>query len=613
MAQTETHAFQAEIRQLLDIVIHSLYTDKEIFVRELVSNASDALEKLRFLQASGKEVLDAGITLGISITTDDTTKTLTFCDTGIGMTKQELVENLGTIARSGSKEFIKSLTDTKEKSLELIGQFGVGFYSAFMVSDQVEVYTRSWKPEEKGWKWTSSGSGEFTVEEAEGLQRGTKIVVHLKQDQSHFSRAHEAEAILKRYSNFVNADIELNGTKVNTIRAIWSRPKNEVTEEEYAEFYKFIGHDSEQPRYRLHFSADAPIAIQSLLYIPKTSIENLGLVRLEPEVNLYCKRVLIQAKAKGLMPDWLRFIKGVVDSEDIPLNISRESMQDSSLIAKLNKVLVGRILKMLDEEAKTNPESYAEFFEAFGHCLKEGAMQDYTHRDGIAPLLRFESSVLEAGKKTSIADYISRMPEGQKEIYFLAAPSRSTAEASAYLEAFKNRRYEVLFLTDPRDEFVMDSLREHDGKKLVSVEKADITTEDSPVAEGALDDKEARKLTNWMKELYGDRVDEVRISKRLVDSPVIALNADPFTTASMRRIMRAVQKNETATPDKAHLEINPSHAVIISLAKARESKPEVATIVAQQLLDSALLAAGIHEDPQTVLKRMNDLMAAALK
>ncbi|HWI55913.1 MAG TPA: molecular chaperone HtpG, partial [Bacillota bacterium] len=338
MSTTEKHHFQAEIQQLLDIVIHSLYTDKEIFVRELISNAADACEKLRFSQASGRAIFQPETPLTIAIATDEKENTVTFTDTGIGMTHGDLVENLGTIAHSGTKAFLKQLAEEKRPDAKLIGQFGVGFYSAFMVADKVSVWSRSSVPEEQGWRWASEGGNGYEVEPAPDLPRGSKVVLHLKENAKEFAKAEVVEQIIKRYSSFVQFPIELNGKRLNTVQAIWARSQKEIKEEEYNEFYQYVGHDHENPLYRLHFASDAPLAIQALLFVPQRNFETLGMGRTESEVNLYCRKVLIQSHAKGLFPEWLRFLKGVVDSEDLPLNISRETMQDSSLMQKLNRV-----------------------------------------------------------------------------------------------------------------------------------------------------------------------------------------------------------------------------------------------------------------------------------
>ena len=609
-ATPQTFEFQAEIKQLLDIVIHSLYTEKEIFVRELVSNASDALEKLRHLQLTEKEIFDDRLELEINLTTDDKAKTITIQDFGIGMTREELVANLGTIAHSGSKAFLKALSEGGQKNANLIGQFGVGFYSAFMVAKSVKVYTHSWRPQEPGHVWTSEGGGSYTIEESEGERRGAKIVIELKDDCAEFASESRIKSILERYSAFVSFPINLNGKRINTVQALWLRNKNEIKDEEYTEFYKFQSHAFDEPRLRLHFSADAPLAINALLFVPQSNPEKFGLARSEPAVSLYCRKVLIDAAPKDLLPEWLRFLKGVVDSEDLPLNISRETMQDRSLVEKLNKVITKRFLKFLEDEAKNRAESYDQFYTEFGIFLKEGAATDFTHKDSLAKLLRFESSRTEKGKTTSLADYVSRMSEGQKDIYFLIGPSREAIERGPYLEGFKARNLEVLFGFEAVDDYVMRHLREFDGKTLTAADSADVKLSEAPAPEGeALPEAEAKGLATWLKETLGNRVAEVKASDRLTDSPAAVLNADRFMSPQMRRMMRAMSKDkDEETPLQVNLEFNPRHAIIKRLAATRASDTTKAQLVAEQLFDNALLAAGLLEDPSRMIGRLYKLL-----
>lgn len=611
MSKTETHHFQAEIQQLLNIVIHSLYTDKEIFVRELISNAADACEKLRFNQSSGNAVYQTETAPGISITTDDKAGTITITDTGCGMTHGELVENLGTIAHSGTKAFLKQLAEEKKPDVGLIGQFGVGFYSAFMVAKKVTVLSRSFAPDETGWQWTSEGMGGYDLAPAADLPRGTKITLELKDDAKDFAQEATIERIIHRYSSFVPFPIELNTKRLNTVQAIWARNKNEIKEEEYNEFYTFVGHDHDRPLFRLHFSADAPLAIQSLLFVPSRNFETLGMGRMDSEVNLYCRKVLIQAKAKGLFPEWLRFLKGVVDSEDLPLNISRETMQDTSLMQKLNKVLTGRFLKFLDEQSEKEAEAYEKFYQEYQRFLKEGIVTDFTHKEALGKLLRFESSSLDKGKATSLADYVKRMPSDQKEIYCLLAANRAAAEASPYFEVFKERKWEVLFLYDAWDEFVMEHLREFDGKPLKLAEKADLNLSEKKA--GALSEDAAKELAKWLKETLGDKVGEVRVSQRLVESPAVVVDADKFMTASMRRIMKAMKQDGPELPAAKHdFEINPAHPIISRLDAMRQKDAALAGSVAEQILDNARVAAGLLEDPRAMLTRLNSLLEKVL-
>lgn len=611
MSETQTQQtfeFQAEIKQLLDIVIHSLYTEKEIFVRELVSNASDALEKLRHLQLTQKEIFDDRLELEINLTTDDKAKTLTIQDFGVGMTRAELVENLGTIAHSGSKAFLKALGENEQKNAGLIGQFGVGFYAAFMVAKKVRVYSRSWRKDEPGQLWTSDGSGSYSIEPSEGERRGTKIVIELKDDCSEFSQEWRIKEVLERYSAFVSFPINLNGKRINTVQALWLRGKNEIKDGEYTEFYKFQAHAHDEPRLRLHFSADAPLAINALLFVPKENTEKLGLARLEPAVALYCRKVLIDAKPKDLLPEWLRFLKGVVDSEDLPLNISRETMQDRSLIEKLNKVITKRFLKFLEEEAKNRPEGYDEFYKEFGVFLKEGAALDFTHKEQLVKLLRFESSLTEKGKTTSLADYVGRITGDQKEIYYLIGPSRAAIEAGPYLEGFKARNLEVLFCYEAVDEYVMNHVREYDGKKLTAADHADVKLSDLPQAGEALSAEETKALVGFLKDNLGERVAEVKASDRLVDSPALALNADKFMSPHLRRMMKAMHREGADAPLRVNLEINPRHAVIRRLAATAQSDPEKAKLIGAQILDNALISAGLLDDATQMVQRLYKLL-----
>lgn len=612
---TPTHQpFQAEVRQLLDIVIHSLYTDREIFIRELVSNASDALEKLRHAQlASSGTIHDPELPLEISITTDETARTLTIADHGTGLTREELERNLGTIAHSGTKAFLQSLKESGGSTPgSLIGKFGVGFYSVFMVAKEVRVFTRSSGSDGDGLVWTSDGATGYTIDEAPGQSRGARIVIELKDDAYDFSEAATVKRILEKYSSFVPFPILLNGERVNTVEALWLKSKNEVTDEQYDEFYKFACKAWDAPRFRLHFAADAPLQINALLFVPTENPEKFGLGQTEPGVALYCRRVLIDAQPPDFLPEWMRFLRGVVDSEDLPLNISRETMQDSALVRKLGEVIAGRVLKLLEQQGSEEPEKYEAFYKDFARFIKEGVANDFRHRDSLAKLLRFESSLSDPGKMTGLADYVTRLKDGQDTIYYQIAPNRAAIEAGPYLEAFKARGLEVLFAYEPLDDYVFTSLREFDGKKLVSVTSENVKLDDVPVdsAEAPLSDDEVSGLCSWLKETLGDAVTEVSGSARLVDAPVLALTPEHAPTAQMRSMMRAMQQD--VEPVKVKLEINPRHAMVKSLAVARTAQPELASLAARQLLDNSLLSAGLLEDPRDMVQRLNELLGKAL-
>lgn len=600
----QQHTFQAEVRQLLDIVIHSLYTDKEIFVRELVSNASDALEKMRLKELTEAEVFEKGKALDITITTDKEAKTLTIADSGIGMTEAELVQNLGTIAHSGTKAFLKAMKEKGDAGPEVIGQFGVGFYSAFMAADKVEVFTRSWEPGAPGLKWESDGQGGYTIEPAEDVARGSKMVMHLKDEE--FADKVRVEALLKKYSNFVSFPILLDGERVNTVEAIWLKSKSEVTTEEYSAFYKFIAHAWDEPFYTMHFSADAPLTINSLLFVPGENNERFGMGQMEPGVALYCKKVLIDPKPKELLPDWLRFLRGVIDSADLPLNISRESMQDSALIRKLNQLITKRFLKFLDKQANDEPEKFREFHEKFSRFLKEGIATSYEHKEALAALIRFESSMTDAGKLTSFKDYLSRAKDGQETIYYLTGTSREVIESGPYLEAFKARGLEVAFFTDAVDEYVLQALTEFSGKKLVAADRADIDLEDLADDSEKLSEAESSALTEWLAGKLTDRVSGVSIGKRLVESPAVALTSQDSLNPQMRAMMKSM--GQEMPEEKPSLEINAGHGLVKKLSALKDSDPELAEAIGTQLADQALLAAGLIENPQAVAARMSALL-----
>ena len=608
----EKHEFQAEVQQMLDIVINSLYTDKEIFVRELVSNAVDALEKLRHIKLTEKTIADPNLDLEINISTDEATNTITIADYGTGMTREELIGNLGTIAHSGSKDFLKELSKNDRKETNIIGQFGVGFYSAFMVSDEVAVYTRSWNEDSEHLCWRSDGKTGYKIETSSGERRGTKIVIKLKEKQEEFSKAARIREILENYSNFVPFAILLDGDRVNTVEAIWMKPKSDVSDEEYSEFYKFTAKAFDEPRYRMHFTADAPLMINALLFVPRENPERPGFGQVDPGVSLYCNKVLINSTPKSLLPDWLRFLKGVIDSEDLPLNISRESMQDSALVQKLNRLIAKRFIKFLDREAKSDAEEFGTFYESFRSFLKEGVITDLENRDGLLKLLRFESSVEEPGVLSTLEDYVTRMKEGQDKIFYQISPERQAIESAPYIEAFKARSIEVLFLYDPIDEYLVGALPSYADKELVSIAQSGIELEEITTDEQPEDADQASALCEWIKEALGDRVAEVNVSKRLVDSPAAALTPGGSMSPQMKQMMRQVDP-EFSSGREVHLEINPRHKLLKNLDSARTIQPEFAKLVAEQIADNALLAAGLLEEGRDMVSRVYEIMQQSLE
>ncbi|MGJ8695130.1 MAG: molecular chaperone HtpG [Verrucomicrobiaceae bacterium] len=610
-SQPQTQSFQAEVRQLLDIVIHSLYTDKEIFVRELISNASDSLEKLRLKQLTENTIYQGDLPLEINITTDEEAKTITFADHGIGMNREELAANLGTIARSGSKEFLEALKEKGDANASVIGQFGVGFYSAFMAADKVEVYTHSWDEGAESLKWSSDGQTGYTIEEVEEQQRGVRVVVHLKEDAGEFAKGDTIKGIIDRYSRFVSFPLKLDGELVNTVEAIWLKSKKDISEEEYEEFYKYCAHAFDKPRHTMHFSTDAPINLNALLFTPEENHERFGMGQMKSGVSLYCRKVLIDAEPQGLLPEWLRFLKGVVDSEDLPLNISRESMQDSALVQKLNRLLTKRYIKHLKSEAKNEPGKYQEFFDRFGRFIKEGIATSMDQQEELAGLLRFESSMLDAGEKTSLGDYLTRAKEDQDTIYYLTGTDRDEMMTGPYLEAFQKRGIEVALFTDSVDDYIMETLREFKGKKLVSADRADIELDDLADTETKLSEEDTKDLVEWLGKTLGDKVEKVEAGKRLVSHPVVALQSQDAPSGQLRAMMEAMGQDAPAM--KARLEVNPNHELVAKLHALKGENEELAGKVAHQLTDNALLAAGLVKNPAGIIAGMNELMGSLMK
>lgn len=614
---TQTHQFQAETRKVLDIVINSLYTERDIFVRELISNAADALEKYRHQSLTEKPEFDSHVPLEITIDCDDKKHTLTITDTGIGMTGEEMQENLGTIAHSGSGKFWEELAEAAQKDVSLIGQFGVGFYSAFMAAKRVRVQSRSWDSSE-GHEWESDGTGSYTISPCPGLHRGTKIIIELKDDAHEYGQKFTIERIIQQYSAFVPFPVKVEGKTINTVQAIWTRSKNDITEEEYTEFYKFIGAAVDEPSYRLHFSADAPLAINALLYVPKENFETLGMGRMDPGVNLYCQKVLIDQHSEHILPEWLRFVKGVVDSDDLPLNISRQTLQDNALVAKLRRVITKRFIKFLAEEAKKDSDKYQQFWKTFGIFIKEGATSDFEFREDLAKLLRFESSKSKDGEMISLSDYVERMGEDQKEIYYINGTSRAALERGPYVEMFRKHDIEILYTLEPIDDFVLNHLGQFDEKKLVSADRSDLKlpehkkeeSETENEAQGeALDKESVDALCNWLELTLGNDINEVNTSNRLVDSPAMIVTADGFMTSSMERIMQVSGGMEApAMAGKKNMEINPANPLIKKLAALKESNEELAKLVALQIHGNAMIQAGLLVDSQEMVSRSYQIM-----
>ena len=603
------YKFKAEVKQVLDIVVNSLYTDKEIFVRELVSNASDASEKVRFTKLAADEKIADG-ELKIKLSVDDKENTFTIEDFGIGMTADELVANLGTIAHSGSKAFLEALKENKGSLSDgLIGQFGVGFYSVFMVADKVDVYTKS--ENGGGLYWSCAGDENFTIEDCDKTERGTKIVARLKKEFAEFSKPQRIKDIVEKYSAYVDFPIFLGDEELKTRQAIWLKAKSDITPEQYEDFYKFQTHSYDKPIDWLHFKADAPVELNALVYIPSENPERLGFGKSKNEVALYCKKVLIDPSPKNLFPEWMRFVKGLIDSSDIPLNISRESMQDSGLVKKLGKVVLKRFIKHLAEMAKKDVEKYNSFFQKFGVFIKEGSAVDFENRADLTKLLRFESSLYPDGDKVSLEDYVSRMKGDQKEIFYACAADRKTIESAPYVEAFAARGLEVLYLYEPIDTFLVGNLGSFGEKPFASVDSSDLALGDAPkTAEGEpLPAEELESLKTWIKSALGDaKVSDVSSEGRLVDSPIAALNSDGITP-QMRAMLKAMNPDSPLPAPTVKLEINPRSDVIKNLESLKKNDEPLAKLVLEQLYDNALLSAGLLENPRAMAKRMNEILA----
>ncbi|XP_028841234.1 heat shock protein 75 kDa, mitochondrial [Denticeps clupeoides] len=616
-----THEFQAETKKLLDIVARSLYSEKEVFIRELISNGSDALEKLRHKLISG-----GGETapMEIHLKTDASKHTFTIQDTGIGMTKEELVANLGTIARSGSKAFLDALQSKADASSSIIGQFGVGFYSAFMVADKVEVFSQSAESGTPGYKWTSDGSGVFEVAEASGVRQGTKIVLHFKEECSEFSSEDRVKEVINKYSNFVTFPVFLNGRRVNTLQALWTLDPKEVSDWQHEEFYRYVAQAYDKPRYTLHYRADAPLNIRSIFYVPEMKPSMFDVSReMGSSVALYSRKVLIQTKATDILPKWLRFLRGVVDSEDIPLNLSRELLQESTLIRKLRDVLQQRVIRFLLDQSKKDAEKYTRFFEDYGLFMREGivttAEQDV--KEDIAKLLRFESSALPPGQQTSLMEYASRMKAGTRNIYYLCAPNRHLAEHSPYFEAMKQKDMEVLFCYEQFDELTLLHLREFDKKKLISAE-TDIVVDhykeekyqDGRPASDRLTDEQADDLMAWMRNCLTSKVTNIKVTPRLDTHPAMITVLEMGAARHFLRTQQLARSmEERAQILQPTLEINTGHDLIKKLHALKDSNADLAQLLLEQIYDNAMITAGLNDDPRPMISRLNDLLTKALE
>ncbi len=607
------YPFQAEVQKVLTLVIDSLYANKEVFLRELVSNASDALDKARFFQISDASAKPQEGEPRIEISADYDSHTLTITDNGIGMTREEVIEHLGTIAKSGTTAFAEQYAElmkakSQDEATRLIGQFGVGFYSAFMVASRVDVQTLSMKPDAQPVLWRSTGSGTFTVLAGERTTPGTSITLHLKDDHKEFARDWRIKDVINRYSDFIGYPILVAGERANQPVALWALPKSKVTEEQHQHFFKHVtgGTSGEAPLVTIHFAVDAPVQFQALVYIPEKAPFDL-FQKERTSLRLYAKRVLIIESCDKLTPIWLRFLRGVVDSEDLSLNVSREMLQESRAVTQIQSMIEKQVLKTLKDLAESDPEKYEKFWKLFGKVLKEGVSVDWKNKDAILELCRFEAMSTKEGESISLASYVKAMPEDQKEIYYVTGLSRRAVESSPHLEAFKKKGYDVLFLTDPIDEWVVQSVHEYDKRKLKSVahgeiDLVDVTEDETETAKPAL---------AAIGQALGDRVKSVRFSKRLTDSAACLVADEGDPGANMERLLKLM--DERAQEKKRILEVNPRHPIVKNIAAIalKEMGSDRVKAYCETLYDQALLAEGVVEDPARLTKRIEELLAQA--
>jgi len=618
--QKETLEFQAEVKQLLHLMIHSLYSNKEIFLRELVSNGSDACDKLRFEALANDALYEDDPNLRLRVTFDKEARTVTVTDNGIGMTRDEVAENIGTIAKSGTRQFFESLTGDQASDAQLIGQFGVGFYSAFIVADRVTLTTRrAGLSAEQGVRWESDGSGNYTLETVARDVHGTEVVLHLREGEDEFLDAFRLRSIIHKYSDHIPLPIEMpvqdedrqgEFESVNRASALWTRPRSEITDEEYREFYKHVAHDFEDPLNWVHSSVEGTQSYKSLFYIPARAPFDLYDRDSRHGIKLYVRRVFIMDDAEQLMPYYLRFVRGLVDSDDLPLNVSREILQHNKLIDTIRGGSVKKVLGVLESMAKDEPETYQAFWKEFGNVLKEGPGEDFANRERIAKLLRFASTKLDTDEQSvSLDDYIGRMQEGQDKIYFITADSFAAAKNSPHLQVFRRKGIEVLLLSDRVDEWLVSHLTEFDGKALVSIAKGqldldELADEEEKAAAKQTEDEFAG-LVKRMQEVLGERVKEVRVSQRLTDSPSCLVADEQDMAVHLQRLLR--QAGQHVPESKPILEINPGHALVSRLKG--ESGEERFADWSLILFDQALLSEGGQlEDPVSFVNRLNKLL-----
>ena len=609
--ESQSFHFKAETKQLLNILIHSLYKEREVFLRELLSNASDALNRLRFEMVTNQDVLDPAAELAIHLKVDKEARMLTIQDTGIGMTKEEIIENLGTIAQSGARKFLEATKDKSADLTQVIGQFGVGFYSVFMVAEWVRVTSRSYQPSAKAVSWYATGEDDYQVSPGEMTERGTKVEIKLKEDASEFADEYRLKNIIHKHSEYIVFPIYVGEDKqpVNKQTSIWRMSKQTVTDEQYNDFYKQLTLDFEDPLLHVHVVTDAPVQLYALLYVPGKGERGIFSPRREDGLKLYSRNILIDEYNKDLLPEYLRFVQGVVDSEDLPLNVSRETVQATGLMARLKKVVTGQIMKELETLAKNDAEKYQTFWQEFGVYLKQGVATSLADVETITPLLRFKTN-LNPENWSSLEDYVGRMKPEQKEIYFIVGDDPKSILRSPHLDYFAAQGTEVLLLTEPMDSFMLMGLRKYKDFELRNVAQAEIP--DNPKeADGQeqIPEADLSILIERFKQVLGERVTDVRASNRLSQSIARLTDADGALNPELQRVYKYLGK-EYEVPKKI-LELNPSHIILKKLLDL-DSASELGNLIIEQIYDSALLVEGLHPDPSSMASRVQQIIEAAL-
>ncbi len=607
------YEFKSEVKQLLDILVYSLYKHKEVFLRELISNSIDALNKIKFIQLTEQDIEDGNTELEINISINKKDGRLIIEDTGVGMSKADLVNNIGTIAHSGAVDFLKKSSKLEnEEKVDLIGKFGVGFYSSFMVAKEIFIYTKSYKKGSKSLLWRSKGDNSFSIEKSDNKVRGTRIELVLKDEEKEFLEKARVQAIIEAHSKFSQFPILLEKEEIKSTAAIWTQPKTNLKKKDYIEFYKFFENTSEDPESYIHISSDAPVQFNSILYFPKSNFEIYGIAKKDPGIDLYSNKVLIDKGSKDIIPEHFRFIVGIVDSMELPLNVSRESIQSNIKIDKIRKYLVKKIIDELIRIKNKKYDQYLNIWKNFNRNIKEGIINDFDNRNKLSDLLLFNSLKSEKDELTDLGKYKESMNESQKEIYYVSGTDITSIEKNPSLEIFRKNEIEVLYLTDPIDEFVFEHLREYNGIKFKLIESSDIDLE-KPVQKDQDEDtlKDLNNFTGYLKTIYGDKIEKIEISKRLVDSPCILLNPSDGPSVQMEKVMKMINKEYSFS--KRVFEINPDNKLIKKLVSIHKSDPSSDYLkkISLQLLDNLILREGVYDNFDEMIERINDIMLKA--